>query len=726
MTSILLRPRARLCAGLLTVFALLGGCKATGASRHPAGAGISAGETEGTAAGEPQGDPVVFASVGVPHVSPISLVALDPFGKVALTRDTAGAVRFWAALDGSREPLVVPIRDPRAMALASDGEGGWTLALIDAAGGARIVGVDESGAMQKFASLPPTDAIAEILVLPDSGRLVVVGSDHVIRLLDRRGTELARFDEPGLRPASLRIAVEAEGGPRVVALTAGELDDQGRFAVEVLPLELGEGRLALASGRQTIHLDAPPTRDNPSLAPDGRAVVFLQRQRLGGATWKVVGMQLDDGRQVSVDSQLGLGAQPRVGLLSAGRVLLDDGNGLGRIVDLSERTVELTPLRSAPTLNHAAATFAPGVRAAPAGNWLAIHDLADDELAYLGYEQVSVTDAGLSPAARRVAWALGDRVAVEALEGSGEVGEVGEVVEVPGTRATSQRFVGFLDEELLVMLDWNGGIELVRWRDGEIVDAGDLGSNVQLAQIARAGEGSGVLFVRTNLWQNPLLVELAGGKIAGQYLTHAAANHAGLLALAGEDIDAWGAWTIDGTAKLRDFSLARLRPGLDIESALQGGEALESGIPEHFARGADGARYWIRTTTHPTLYVQRGKTRRELQLAAGFVVMMVPSHDGTRLALVQQRDPGQVLTVYATEPGAEPHPLWAQPIPAINGLSWSDESEAIALAANLGGGVVLDGDQGTPRTARCGLAFERRHSPPISQGLFNQLSVCEI
>lgn len=714
-TSVRTHVLASLASSALLV---LGACKPDRPSQHPGDE--AAAVDPATVQPEPTGDPVVFASVGIPHGAAITMIAIDPLSEAALTRDAIGGVRLWPALDGSREPLVVPIRDPRAMALASDGAGGWTLALVDAAGGARLVAVDKAGKMQPLASLPPTDPITQIVVMPGGEQLVAVGSDHVLRLLDRHGTELARLDQPGLRPASLRVAPQAEGGPQIVALTAGEFDRaEGRFAVELLPLSITDGKLALAGQRQTVHLDSPPTSDNPSVSPDGRAVVFIQRQRLGGATWMVIGMQLEDGRQVSVNSQIPNGVQPRFGLLPKGRVLLDDGTGLGRVVDLQARDVELVGLRSSPTINHLASIFAPGLRVSPASNWLAVHHLDSDELAYLGYEQISVTDAALSPSARTVAWALGDRVAVEQTTDGASV-----IVEIPGTRAKSQRFIEFLDEELLVMLDWFGGAQLVRWRDGEVMSAADLGNNIQLAELGRNKSGDGVMFVRTNLWQNPTVVEFENGRIGGRYLTHASASLAGLLAPRDQPLDSWGAWTIDGSGKLRNFTLAQLRPGLNTDAALATGEILSFGAPEQFAVGADKSVYWVRTAgARPTLHVERGDQSEELQLRAGFVTMMVPSRDGRRIAVVQQRDPGQVITVYDT---ASLQPAWAQPIPAINGMSWSDGSEAVAIPATIGGGVVLDGADGTALTARCGLAFELRYTPPVVQGFFDQLSVCEL
>ena len=703
----------------LLSLASLSGCDRGSATKHPdADTGTADTKNPGSKI-EPEGEPIVFASTGVPHGAAITLVVVDPLGRGALTRDLAGGVRLWPALDGSREPLVVPVRDPRAMSLASDDAGGWTLALLDAAGGGRLVGVDASGKMKPLATLPPTDLLADVAVLPGGRRIVAVGSDHVIRLLDQTGTELSRLDKPSLRPASLRLAGATEGGPRVVAVTAGEFDNkEGRFAVELLPLDLANDRIALGSDRQTIFLDSPPTADNPSFSPDGRAAVYVQRQRLGGATWVVVATQLQDGKQVSVDSQINLGTQPRFGLLAKGRVLLDDATGLGRVVDLQTRKVELTSLRTTPTLDHVAQTFVAGLRVAPASNWLAVHDIARDDLSYLGYEQIIINSAALTPKADRVAWSLSDRIAVETI-GEGPR----EVFEVPGTRAKNHLFVSFLDDEHIVMLDWQGGGEIVRWRDGEVRSAVDLGSNISTTDMRRAGDGNGVMFVRTNLWQNPLVVELTGGQFGDRYLTHGAANLAGILAPVEQPLDEWGAWVIDGAGKLHNFTLGRLREGVDIATALQTGELLTAGVPEQLVVAADSTQFSIRTLgLRPTLYAKRGATTTEVQLSAGFVISLSPSPDGRRIAIVQQRDPGQIVSVYDT---STLQPLWAQPLPSSMQMSWSDAGEALAIPVNFGG-VVFDGADGSPKSARCGLGFQVRHSPPVVQGLFNQLSVCDL
>ncbi|MFV8750443.1 WD40 repeat domain-containing protein [Nannocystaceae bacterium ST9] len=722
-----MRSHARLPL-LLSVALGLVACKPKAGSVNPEDSGKPEhGEVGKTDPTRPEGKPIVFASRGAPHSAPITVIALSPDGKAAMTRDTAGGVRLWPALDGSREPLVVPIRDPRSMAIAADGQGGWVAALVDTAGGARLIAVDDDGKMQPLASLPPMAMIAEMAIMPGGEQILAVGSDHVIRLYDRQGKQLAELDKPKLRPTMLRIASEAEGGARAFALTAGEFDASGYFAVEILPLELGapgSKTLALAStGRQTVHLDGPPSTDNPTIAPDGRAAVFLQRQRTGGATWKVHGIQLDEGRSISVDTEMVSPSPPRMGLLTNGRVLLDDGTGLGRIIDLAKKRTEVTGLRSSPNVNHLASTFAGSTRAIPANNWLAVHQLDSDELLYLGYDQVSVTDVGLSANAERVAWALGDRLAVEQLEGASK----GEVLEVPGTRGIGYRNVDFVDAETVVALDWAGGAQLIDWRSGEIVDAIDIGNNVSLASYTWAGEGEGLLFVRTNLWMNPLVVEVGGREFLGRYLIYGNANFTGVLAPSGESLDHWGAWALDGLAKLRRYPLEDLRPGLDTVSALERGEVLAFGNPEQFAVDGRGQQWWVRTeaASRPRLSRSKlgaGQSERDVLLPTGFITMLEPSPDGRRMAVVQARDASQVVSIYDAE---TLQVLWARPAAAVGGVAWSQDAGEVAIAGQFAGGVVYRVDDGSPATSRCGLEFQARKTPPISGGFFQQLSLCE-
>src|SRR6185295_18993422 len=81
---------------------------------------------------------------GVPHFTLLDLVEVTPDGKSALTRDVSGSVRLWPALDGSQEPVVVPLRGARDLAFAAHPDG-WTVAGIDSSGAARILRIRKDG-----------------------------------------------------------------------------------------------------------------------------------------------------------------------------------------------------------------------------------------------------------------------------------------------------------------------------------------------------------------------------------------------------------------------------------------------------------------------------------------------------------------------------------------------------------------------------------------------------
>src|SRR5690606_22119284 len=123
----------------------------------------------------------------------------------------------------------------------------------------------------------------------------------------------------------------------------------------------------------------------------------------------------------------------------------------------------------------------------------------------------------------------------------------------------------------------------------------------------------------------------------------------------------------------------------DTQAVQAKGELLSFGMPEQFAIDSSGQQFWIRTAARPTLHVERGTVSDEIELGPGFVVLLIPSRDARRIAVVQQRDINQVLTVFDS---ATLQPLWAQPIPAISGLAWTDAGDRVAVPANQGGGAV--------------------------------------
>ncbi|NJK32742.1 MAG: hypothetical protein HC927_10215, partial [Deltaproteobacteria bacterium] len=216
---------------------------------------------------------------------------------------------------------------------------------------------------------------------------------------------------------------------------------------------------------------------------------------------------------------------------------------------------------------------------------------------------------------------LADRIAIEDFA-------TGEVLRMPTTQVVNPRYVDFSDAEHLIVLDWAGGAQLIRWRDGEVVDTIDVGNHVSTAKLVRA-QGQGLMLIRTNLWANPLLLELAGDHFGARHLIGGGSNWIGLLAPREQDFEDWGAWTLDGSLVLRRYSLAELRAGVDSKAMLAPGEAITTGSLEQLTFDAKGRRFWVLTEgMRPRLHRTTGSQDESTLLPAGFVTMLDASPDG--------------------------------------------------------------------------------------------------
>ena len=104
----------------------LGGCP----NRHPETEDPTAGAVEGSDEGDDEGEGTVVSTwehAGAGHTSNIDLVVLSSDGKAALTRDQIGGTRLWPTLDGSREPIIIPVQGPQQLSVQSL-EDGFTVA----------------------------------------------------------------------------------------------------------------------------------------------------------------------------------------------------------------------------------------------------------------------------------------------------------------------------------------------------------------------------------------------------------------------------------------------------------------------------------------------------------------------------------------------------------------------------------------------------------------------
>jgi hypothetical protein len=164
--------------------------------------------------------------IEAPHAGPIVLVAVTPDGTAALTADASGGVRLWPALDGSQEPRVVAVPEPHALAIGPRA-GGYTAAVLDAAGGLYLASIDGQGTSRTHVSLPADPRFLGVAM--SSHGLVAWRADQTIVLLDGDGVTRAQLaTKPGERIVTIAVT-----GDDIAAL----LDRGGTRGVRGLSLD---------------------------------------------------------------------------------------------------------------------------------------------------------------------------------------------------------------------------------------------------------------------------------------------------------------------------------------------------------------------------------------------------------------------------------------------------------------------------------------------------------
>lgn len=163
-----------------------------------------------------------------PSAGAITAIAMTPDGSAAVTADEVGGVRLWPALDGSREPRVIMVPEPHALAVGARGDG-FTIAVLDASGGLYLANVDRDGRSRSHVTLPGEPAYLGIAMTP--GGLVAWRADETVTLLDGDGATLGQLaTKPGERLVTVAVAgghaaalVERGGkrGVRGIVMTGG-------------------------------------------------------------------------------------------------------------------------------------------------------------------------------------------------------------------------------------------------------------------------------------------------------------------------------------------------------------------------------------------------------------------------------------------------------------------------------------------------------------------------
>jgi hypothetical protein len=196
------------------------------------------------------------------HGSRIASVQLSADGTAAVTIDDRDHARLWPALDGTREPLVLPIAAPSQVEILRDGQG-FAVAALDGVGGLSVLEIDGDDLLRaetKLGNEPPYASVTAT-----SAGFIAVRSDHHLDLIDRTGTPHARLvPGPGERIARLLHAAD-----RTLALVETREGVHGRW------VEATASTLAWGDRTPVLDLDARTV----SISPDAKRLAGMRGKR---------------------------------------------------------------------------------------------------------------------------------------------------------------------------------------------------------------------------------------------------------------------------------------------------------------------------------------------------------------------------------------------------------------------------------------------------------------
>jgi len=692
---------------------LLGGCHDPGASTEdPTGGGSAA--TEGGDGSAVQ--PTFWSRPGASHTSNIDLVAITSDGTAVLTRDQIGGMRLWPALDGSEEPVVIPVQGPQQFSLAARADGGFMVAAVDSAGGARIHAVREGG-VTELGTLEPFHPLFGIYALPGGERLLALFRDHTIQLMDATGATQATFEERRFRPTSLRLSVDG----KTFAAIMGSAGTPGTSEVQRLRLVEGKGapRIERLGSPRAIEATTPLSDATAAMSPGAERFVAVDEPSSSGSGWMLTVTDLTtEGAPKRVEVPMPAHVVPSLGFVSTHEVLVSGNDGsLSWLVDLDDSSLHARTSAPQDFVNQGRAQAqAGGVQVVGHGTWLFVHRIDDRSHRYLGYRSFQTQSVAVSPSGTTVAWAYqAGPVFVETLGGSS-----GQRVALPSEPSFGTSKVRFIDDDHVVTIDGAGGIHLYRWRDATLVDEAGVHGAIRALHFE---PDHGVMLVERHN-NDARLYEVSAKGFAGPYIVADQSFRAGLLAKGTPSHPDAIMWTLDSGNRMRHYSLEELRSDPSQEVVMAKGQAIAVGKVAPLAVDRYGRHYGVRWNgSTMEIFVDFGQELVTKVSASGDISAIVPSPAGTRFVAIHQRGQSTSLSVHDSKSLDE---RWSFATGVFNNeVVWSPDGRFVAVAANTGA-VVLDADTGEPVQRRCGIEFAAMGAPPASA--FNSLnlrSMCE-
>lgn len=658
---------------------------------------------------------------GVGHTSNIDKVALSADASVAVTRDQIGGTRLWPTLDGTREPIALPISAPQQFSVQPHPEG-ITAAAVDAAGGAKIFGIDERGRAQELGSIPPFQPVFEVHVLPGGAHCLALLRDHTLRIYGRDGIESSRVEQKRFLGTGLRVASD---GRSAVALLRAPGTSTAKF--QRLALQPGEAK----GDPPTLEIMVPDgdTTDIPMLSDTAVALsaggdYLAAVDKVVGDAWELQVHHFSDGTRHRVKVPVPVHLTPTIGFIDGERLLVsaNDG-GLSWLVDVTsgERRSRMAAPQDFINQGQAAAVGG-GVQAIGYGSWLFVHDLETRHHRFVGYRAFQTQSATVAPDGEHVAWAfLSGSIFIDSL-----TGHEGERVEIEAENGLIPTKVRFVDDEHLLVIDTAGGMRLIEWRTGATVAGSGIQGGIRALHFD-AERGLALVERHTNDVQ---LFEISADEIRGPYIVADQAFRAGLLragkAEPADDTsrDEPVLWTLDGTNTMRQYTLAELRADLSHSAIMERGEKLAAEKIAPLAIDSQGRGYGVRWNgSSMELFVDHGERVESALAPSGDISMIVPSPSGDQFVAVHQRGQTTSIAVHDSESLKE---KWSFATGVFsNEIVWSADGRYVAVAGNTGA-AVLDAATGEVVSQRCGMEFDTSVSPPPTAfNTINVRSACE-
>lgn len=657
----------------------------------------------------PEGRPVPRPGAG--HTANIDRVELSADGKMAITRDQIGRVRAWTALDGTVEPVAVPVTGAATMSIEPRGKAGAaTAVVVEASGAAKIFSLAPDGSVHETGALPPFAPLLGAWVVPGGERVLALFKDHTVRQLDRDAKELGRLEKRSFRPHRLSLGVDGKSFVAVSREKGATSLRRGRIA--------GDGGVDLVGGSREVTAGTAMTDATSSASTDGERFAYVDK--LVGNEWEVVSVDLvrPDGTPRRFKIQLPSHVTPALGFVAARDLLVSGSDGsLSWLLDVDEGSRRPRPPAPQDFSNQGRAqAMRAGMHAAGHGTWLFVHDVDRKQHHYLGYRASFAQAVAVSPSGDRVAWAYAQGpLLVESFDG-GDVREVDLDLEAHiGTMR-----VQFVDDERLLVADTIGGVHVVEWRTSRKVETVGVTGGVREMQFDPT---TGLVLLERH-YGDAHVYKLDKDELQGPWIVADGSFRRGLLSAGAPGHTKAVLWSLDSGNEVRHYRLSHLTADLTHAEANDLGRPLGEGKVAPLAVDRNGRRYGVRWNgSAMELFADTGQDIKTVAAPAGDINQLIVAPDGSRFVAVHQRGQSTTLTAHDGQTLRE---QWSYSTGTFNNsMAWSEDGRWLGIAANTGA-VLLDAKTGKPRHKRCGVEFTATGAAP--HNAFNGLnlpSVCE-